>query len=69
LINKIKFKHLEEVNATYLEHMIFALREVFYMMLASLALIVHAIVPCVFNNMYSNFIKQTGKRINSFIQK
>lgn len=57
------FKHLDKVNKTYVEHMLGALKGVLYLQLVSIALLIHALIPCVFKNTFSTFIKKAYFRL------
>jgi len=52
-------KHLRETNMGYFEHMIFALKAVFFNLIVIIALILHAFFPFTFTTTYSKFIYRT----------
>lgn len=57
-------KHLEENKMTYSEHYMFA---TFYGLLAIIAgfyLLVHALVPCLFQNAGADLVKKLSTRFN-----
>lgn len=55
--------HLKDVNETYFEHMRFAQRCGFRMVLAGLACIVHSILPHVFVSTASDTMKALDQEI------
>ena len=57
------FKHLDEVDKTYVEHMLEALEGVLYLQLVSIALLIHAFIPCIFKRTFSTFIKKAYFRL------
>jgi hypothetical protein len=54
-------RHLKENNMTYFEHMFFASTYGFIALLSGLYLLVHAILPCFFQDTGSNLIKKLNK--------
>ncbi len=56
-------KHLKEINETYFEHMRFAHRSGFRMMLAGMACIIHGLLPNIFVTTASDTLKSVTEEI------
>jgi hypothetical protein len=56
-------KHLKEINETYFEHMRFAHRCGFRMVLAGMACIFHGLLPNIFVTTASNTLKSLTEEI------
>ena len=48
---------------SYFQHMIFAMTTAFHLSLAVIALIVHAFVPCWFENTGSEIVKKVHRKM------
>jgi hypothetical protein len=57
------WSHLKDVNETYFEHMRFAQRCGFRMILAGLACVLHSIMPNIFVKTASDTMKALGQEI------
>jgi len=54
-------KHLKEVKMTYPTHFIFALGMAAETFVMSFVLVIHAIIPCVFQNRFSKWVEEYNK--------
>ena len=55
-------KHLEEVNETYFEHMVHALKFALLGFIASFCCLVHAFIPCWFETTASKIFKSIASK-------
>ena len=55
--------HLKEVNMGYVEHFKFAMGFSMNSFIMSMILIVHAIIPCLFQKKFSIWIKKCNDRL------
>lgn len=62
-------KHLKEINETYFEHMRFAQRCGFRMIVAGIACVVHSIIPDIFVTTASDTLKNLTEEINQRKEK
>lgn len=58
-------KHLEDVDMTYLDHMRFAIINSFRLLKATVALMIHAILPCIFCKTASNTVRDVVEAFRS----
>ncbi len=65
VISKVFFDHPASVEESYFEHLIFAGRFASTLFLASLAALIHAIIPVLFEKTASNLIRQMYARIEN----
>ena len=56
-------KHLDDRGMGYFEHMSFAMATAFQLSIAVIALTIHAVVPCWFENTGSEIVKSIYKKI------
>lgn len=56
-------KHLVNVKMTYWQHFCGALWYAFWLGLAVMALVVHAIIPCVFEKTASSIVEKVYRRM------
>lgn len=63
----MKFKHLEELGLSYLEHATFALKVSFHLFLASMALVMHAIFPDWFVHYASDTVVEIAQSFKKHI--
>ncbi len=57
--------HPAKVNESYLQHMVFALRFAFWLTLAALAALVHALIPALCETTASRILKRLHTKIES----
>jgi len=62
-------KHLKEINETYFEHLKFAQRCGFRMMLAGIACVIHSLLPGIFVATASDTLKSLTEEINQRKEK
>ena len=62
MLNKIFLDHPRQVNETYLQHGQFALSYAFKLLLASMAAIVHALVPSLFERTASTIVAELHQK-------
>lgn len=65
LWNRIFVAHPQSVDETYGQHMVFAGTFAVRLFLASLAAMIHAIIPCLFEKTASQMITQMHNRITN----
>lgn len=65
LLSRVFIDHPAHVDETYFEHMRFAGWFSSRLLLAGLAALVHAIVPCLFEKTAGNMIKEMYARIHN----
>ena len=65
MINKLLFDHPNSVDETYFGHMRFAFGFAFWLGLASLAALVHAVLPFACETTASRILKRLHARIES----
>lgn len=53
----MQFKHLKEIHESYLQHMRFAITCGLKLIGAGLAVIVHALLPCIFQTKASDVMR------------
>ena len=58
-------EHLKENNMTYLQHLIFATGYGFTAMFAGLLLVIHAFLPCFFQNIGSELVSELSKKFKN----
>lgn len=68
MLSRIFLSHPATVNETFFEHMIFALRFAFTLLLAGMAALVHAFIPCLFEKTASKIIRQLYYRLENRTQ-
>lgn len=59
------FSHLKERNLSYLQHLCIALTTAFKLQFAVFALIIHSIVPCLFEQTASSIIINLNKKFKN----
>lgn len=57
--------HLKEVNETYFEHLFFAQKCGWRMVLAGIACVIHSIIPSIFAATASSTMKQLDQEITA----
>jgi len=57
------YKHLDEVNMTYLQHFIFSLQLAVENIVNAVVLVIHAIFPCFFTTYFSEWIESCSIRL------
>jgi len=65
MLNKIFLEHPRQVNETYFEHGRFALSYALKLLLASLAAIVHALVPSLFEKTASTIVAELHQKTHN----
>ncbi len=65
MMNRIFLQHPATVEETYFEHMRFAGWFSFTLFRATLAALIHALIPCLFEKTAGNLIKQMHSRIEN----
>lgn len=65
LLHKTFFEHPQSVDETYFEHLWFALKFAGTLFVASIAALVHAIIPCACERTASTKIKELNDRIHN----
>ncbi|MFZ1815255.1 MAG: DUF6356 family protein [Rhizobiaceae bacterium] len=63
IINRLFIEHPQSVDESYGEHFLFALRFAGTLLVAGLAALVHALIPCLFEKTASNIVKRLHVRI------
>ncbi|MDG1473028.1 MAG: DUF6356 family protein [Ascidiaceihabitans sp.] len=64
MINRIFLNHPRSVDENYAEHAVFAGGFAFKLLGAGLAVLVHAIIPCLFEKTASKMITQMHERLH-----
>ena len=62
MLNKIFLDHPRQVNETYFEHGRFAFRYALKLLLASMAAIVHALIPSLFETTASTIVAELHQK-------
>lgn len=62
-ITAVFLDHPASVNETYLEHMRFALGFAFWLCVAAIAALIHAVIPALFESTASRILKRLHARI------
>ena len=57
------FKHPKDVNLNYFQHLKFSWYESIRAFGIGLVMIIHGIIPCIFDNTFSNYIKKAMERV------
>ena len=57
------FKHPKDVNLNYFQHLKFSWYESIRAFGIGLVMIIHGIIPCIFDNTFSNYIKKAMGRV------
>lgn len=57
--------HPKDVNLTYMQHLRFAWTEVVRLLSISIVMLVHGVVPWVWDTKFSNYIKNAKQRIDN----
>lgn len=65
MFDRIFLDHPRSVDETYLEHMAFALRFAGRLLVASMAALVHALVPCCFERTASQVVAGLYRRTHN----
>jgi hypothetical protein len=58
-------QHLKENHMTYIEHLIFALYYGILCLCAGLTLIIHSILPCIYQTTGSDLVTKMSKRFKT----
>ena len=62
-------KHLNDVNMTYKEHFLFSFSMLGEGIAVGLALLIHAVFPCLFTNTFSNWIDACNTKLRKVKRK
>ena len=60
----MNFNHPKDVGLNYWQHLIFAWKEAFFAMITFFIMILHGIVPWVFDINFTDYIKGAQDRLN-----
>lgn len=65
MIDRIFLNHPRSVDESYLQHMAFAGRFAVLLAMASMAALIHAIIPCLFEKTASRIVAQLYARTHN----
>ncbi|MBE44886.1 MAG: hypothetical protein CMO16_06905 [Thaumarchaeota archaeon] len=62
-------KHLEEINATYWNHLKFAWAEAIICVCIGIGLFIHGLIPWLFHDLFSKYLPKAQNRVNEQLGK
>jgi len=68
-MNIFNFKHPKDVNLNYFNHLKFSWCESIRAFGMCLVMFVHGIIPYIFDNTFSNYIKKAKERVEVVTEK